>query len=215
MHNTQVQEFAQALSNGAKLVVVDPRHSVAAGKADWYLPIKPGTDIALLLAWMNVIIREGLYDREYVENYTTGFERLKEHVKPYTPEKVWIITGVKPELILRTAREMGRQKPAVLIHPGRHVTWYGDDTQRSRAIAILNALLGSWGRKGGFFYPGELEVPSPKTPPTPNRPAPAPTCSSRSTRWLTMSSPPVCATRPSPLPRLNASSRGGSSMAPT
>ncbi|TKJ39129.1 nitrate reductase [candidate division LCP-89 bacterium B3_LCP] len=167
MHNTQVQEFADAISNGAKLVVVDPRHSVAAGKADWYLPIKPATDIALLLAWMNVIINEDLYDKEYVDKYTVGFEQLVQHVKSYSPEKVWTITGIKPELIRRTAREMGHQKPAVLIHPGRHVTWYGDDTQRSRAIAILNALLGSWGRKGGFFYPGELDVPKPETPPYP------------------------------------------------
>ncbi len=167
MHNTQVQEFADALANGAKLVVVDPRFSTAAGKADWYLPIKPGTDIALLLAWMNVIISEGLYDRDYVEKYTYGFEQLRAHVKPYTPERVWSITGIKPELIRATAREMGHQKPAVLVHPGRHVTWYGDDTQRTRAIAILNAILGSWGRKGGFFYPGELEVPKPPHPPFP------------------------------------------------
>ncbi|MBU0517662.1 molybdopterin-dependent oxidoreductase [bacterium] len=164
MHNTQVQEFADAMANGAKLVVVDPRHSVAAGKADWYLPIKPGTDIALLLAWMNVLISEELYDKEYVEQHTYGFEQLKQHVKSYTPEKVWKITGIRPALIRATAREMGHQKPAVLIHPGRHVTWYGDDTQRSRAIAILNALVGSWGRKGGFFYPGELDVPMPELP---------------------------------------------------
>jgi len=164
MHNTQVQEFADAMANGCKLVVVDPRFSTAAGKADWYLPIKPGTDLALLLSWMNVIINEGLYDKEYVDKYTIGFEQLKAHVQPYTPEKVWIITGIKPEVIRATAREMGHQKPGVLIHPGRHVTWYGDDTQRSRAIAMLNALLGSWGRKGGFYYPGFIDVPSPQTP---------------------------------------------------
>ncbi len=167
MHNTQVQEFADSLAAGAKLVVVDPRHSVAAGKADWYLPIKPGTDTALLLSWMNVIVNEGLYDRDYVDKYTIGFEQLKRHVQPYTPEKVWLITGIKPETIRDTAREMGRQKPAVLVHPGRHVTWYGDDTQRTRAIAILNALLGSWGRKGGFFFPGQVEVPEVKIPPYP------------------------------------------------
>ncbi len=168
MHNTQVQEFADALANGAKLVVVDPRYSTAAGKADWFLPIKPGTDIALLLAWMHVIINEGLFDKEYVDNYATGFDQLRAHVQKYTPEMVWTITGIKPELIRTTAREMGHQKPAVLIHPGRHVTWYGDDTQRSRAIAMLNALLGSWGRKGGFFYPGYVEgVGKVTTPPYP------------------------------------------------
>jgi len=171
MHNTQVQEFADALAAGAKLVVADPRFSVAAGKADWYLPIKPATDMALLLGWMHVIINEGLYDREYVEKYTIGFDQLRAHVQPYTPERVWTITGIKPELIRATAREMGHQKPAVLVHPGRHVTWYGDDTQRVRAIAMLTALLGAWGREGGYFYPGSVEVPKVKVPkyPTPAR----------------------------------------------
>lgn len=164
MHNTQVQEFAAAIAAKAKIVVVDPRYSTAAGKADWFLPVKPGTDIALLLAWMHVLIYEGLYDKEYIENYAYGLEQLKAHTARYSPENVWPVTGIKPEIIRETAREMGRQKPGVLIHPGRHVTWYGDDTQRSRAIAMLNALLGSWGRKGGFFYPGSLEVPAVKTP---------------------------------------------------
>jgi anaerobic selenocysteine-containing dehydrogenase len=63
---SQITEFATGLSRGAKLVAVDPRFSTAASKADWWLPIKPGTDIALLLAWMNVLIAEGLYDKEYV-----------------------------------------------------------------------------------------------------------------------------------------------------
>ncbi len=171
MHNTQVQEFADAVANGSKIVVVDPRYSVAAGKAHWYLPIKPGTDMALILAWMNVLINENLFDKEYVQNYTYGFEQLKAHVQRYTPENVWAITGIKPEVIRETAREMGHQKPGVLIHPGRHVTWYGDDTQRSRAIAMLNALLGSWGRKGGFYFPSNVEIPKVKIPkfPTPER----------------------------------------------
>jgi thiosulfate reductase/polysulfide reductase chain A len=149
------------------LVVVDPRYSTAAGKADWFLPIKPGTDMALLLAWMHVLINEELYDKDYVEKYTYGFEQFKAHVQAYTPERAWTITGIRPEIIRATAREMGHQKPAVLVHPGRHVTWYGDDTQRVRAIAILTALLGAWGRKGGYFYPGEINVPEVETKPYP------------------------------------------------
>ena len=66
MHNTQAQEFAEAVGAGASIIVVDPRFSVAASKAKHYLPIRPGTDLALLLAWMNVIVGEGLYDKEYV-----------------------------------------------------------------------------------------------------------------------------------------------------
>ncbi|MBI3005239.1 MAG: molybdopterin-dependent oxidoreductase [Ignavibacteriales bacterium] len=160
MHNSQVQEFAQAVENGATIIVVDPRFSIAASKAKYYLPIKPGTDLALILAWMNVIVKEGLYDQEYVQKYGFGFEQFATSITEYTPEWAYPETGIQPEIIRKTAREMARYKPATLVHPGRHVTWYGDDTQRSRAIALLNALLGSWGRKGGFYYPVGMDVPS-------------------------------------------------------
>lgn len=159
MHNTQVQDFARAVGRGATIIVVDPRFSVAAGKADHWLPIKPGTDIALLLAWMNVIITEGLYDKQYVDSYTFGFEQLKAHVADKTPEWAWVRTGIEADVIRRTARLMAAARPAVVVHPGRRTTWYGDDTQRSRAIAILSALLGSWGRKGGYFVPATMELP--------------------------------------------------------
>ena len=159
MHNTQVQEFSRAVENGASIIVVDPRFSVAAGKAKYYLPIKPGTDIALLLAWMSVIVNEKLYDVDYVEKYGFGFENFAAEVSQYTPEWAYIETGIDPEVIRETAREMARYKPATLIHPGRHVTWYGDDAQRSRAIALLNALMGSWGRKGGFYIPYSYDIP--------------------------------------------------------
>lgn len=159
MHNTQAQEFADAIGNDASIIVVDPRFSVAAGKAKYYLPIKPGTDLALLLAWMNVIVSENLFDKEYVEKYGFGFEQFKSELSAYTPEWAYPETGIEPKLIRATAREMARYKPATLIHPGRHVTWYGDDAQRSRAIALLNALMGSWGRKGGFYYPVSMDVP--------------------------------------------------------
>ena len=159
MHNTQVQEFAELIERGGTIITVDPRFSVAASKSKYWLPIKPATDMALLLAWINVIIEEGLYDKEYVQRYTFGFEELKAEVKNYTPEWAYPITTISPDLIRKTAREMAKAAPRVIIHPGRHVTWYGDDTQRGRAGAILNALLGSWGRKGGFFFPAKAEVP--------------------------------------------------------
>lgn len=167
MHNTQVQEFADAVQKGASIIVVDPRFSVAASKAKFYLPIKPGTDIALLLAWMGVIVREKLYDAEYIEKYGYGFDKFAAEVSQYTPEWAYIETGIEPEVIVETAREMARYKPATLIHPGRHVTWYGDDAQRSRAIALLNALLGSWGRKGGFYVPYSYSIPKYPYPPYP------------------------------------------------
>ncbi len=167
MHNGQVQEFSEAVANGASVITVDPRFSTAASKSKYWLPIKPATDTALLLAWIHVIIEEELYDKEYVEKYTYGFDLLKESVSQNTPEWAYPITTIKPHIIRETAREMGKHVPATIIHPGRHVTWYGDDTQRVRAGAILNALLGSWGRRGGFFVPAKAHLakyPMPKFP---------------------------------------------------
>jgi thiosulfate reductase/polysulfide reductase chain A len=167
MHNTQVQEFAEAIEQGASIIVVDPRFSIAASKAKYYLPVKPGTDLALILAWMNVIVSEELYDKEYVKNYGFGFEQFAVYIRQFTPEWAYPETGIDPKLIRDTAREMARYRPATLVHPGRHTTWYGDDAQRSRALALLNALLGSWGRKGGFYFPVSMDVPAYPYPPYP------------------------------------------------
>ncbi len=170
MHNTQVQEFATAVGRGASIIVVDPRHSVAASKAKYYLPIKPGTDLALLLAWMHVIVTEKLYDAEYVEKHGFGFEQFAASLATCTPEWAYPETGIDPETIRATAREMARYRPATLVHPGRRTNWNGDDAQRSRALALLNALLGSWGRKGGFYTPNLMGMPD---YPYPDYPKPA------------------------------------------
>jgi thiosulfate reductase/polysulfide reductase chain A len=164
MHNGQVQEMSDAIDKGADIITVDPRFSTAASKSSHWLPIKPATDLALLLAWIHVIIEEGWYDKEYVERHTVGFEQLKQHVRNMTPEWAYGITTIKPEQIRETARVMANASPSVIVHPGRHVVWYGDDTQRSRAIAILNALLGSWGRRGGFYFTDKQSVPSMEHP---------------------------------------------------
>jgi thiosulfate reductase / polysulfide reductase chain A len=171
MHNGQIQEMSDAIDKGVTVITVDPRFSTAAGKSKYWLPIKPSTDIALLLSWIHEIIYNDYYDKKYVAKYCLGFDKLKEHVKDYTPEWAYGITTITPDKIRKTAREMANASPAVLIHPGRHVTWYGDDTQRVRAIAILNALLGSWGRRGGFYRPAKFNVPSAKIPkyPEPKR----------------------------------------------
>ncbi len=159
MHNTQVQELADALARGAELVVVDPRFSVAAGKARHWLPIKPGTDIALLLAWMHVIVTEERYDKDYIATHAMGFDELKAHVADKTPAWAAARTGLDADQIRETARFIAAARPASLIHPGRHTNWYGDDTQRARAMAILAALLGSWGRRGGYVIPSKMDVP--------------------------------------------------------
>ena len=167
MHNGQVQEMSEAIDKGSTIITVDPRFSTAASKSKYWLPIKPATDMALLLAWIHVIINEEWHDKAYVEKYTFGFEQLKAHVQSYTPEWAYGITTIDPNIIRETAKEMANASPAVIIHPGRHVTWYGDDTQRLRAVAILNALLGSWGRRGGFYSPENVEIPEFPHPPYP------------------------------------------------
>jgi thiosulfate reductase/polysulfide reductase chain A len=159
MHNSQTQEFAQAVGNGAKIIVVDPRFSTAAGKASMWLPIKPGTDLALLLAWTNIIISEGWYDKEYVAKYTNGFDKLTEAVKEYTPEWAARETELNEHDIIEAARVMGGNLPNVMIHPGRHFSWHGNDTQRGRAMAILNAILGTWGRPGGIWLAPKGKAP--------------------------------------------------------
>lgn len=160
MHNGQVQEFAQVIEKGATIITVDPRYSVAASKSKYWLPIKASTDMALLLSWIHVIVYENRYNKEYVEKNCIGFDQLKEHVKDFTCEWASEITGLKAEEIHRTACEMAHAAPATIVHPGRHVTWYGDDTQRLRAVAILNALFGSYGQKGGFYNATKASLPS-------------------------------------------------------
>jgi thiosulfate reductase/polysulfide reductase chain A len=150
--NTVMQDFASAWSRGAAVIVVDPRFSSVAAKADHWLPIKPGTDTALLLAWLNVLIEESLYDAEYVAQWTEGFAELAAHVAEMTPEWAAGITDLSADQIRTTARVMAASKPRSVIMPGRHVTWYGNDTQRMRATYLVNALLGAYGRHGGMYF---------------------------------------------------------------
>ncbi len=151
-HNTQLQDFSLALKRGAKLVVVDPRFSVAASKADRWLPIRPGTDTALLLAWLHVLITEGLYDKAYVERYTVGIDKLTEHVQTFTPEWAANVTDLDADVIRAVARELAAHAPRAVVPPGRHTVWYGNDTQRMRALYLVNVLLGNYGVEGGFYF---------------------------------------------------------------
>ncbi len=167
MHNGTVQEISKLIDRKGTIITVDPRFSTMAAHSTKWLPIKPSTDLALLLAWMNVIINEELYDKEYVEKYTFGFDLLKDHVQKYSPEWAASVTTLNASDIYETARMMAAASPRVIIHPGRHTAWYGDDTQRTRAIAILNAILGSYGRKGGFYFPEKVKLPAHPHPPLP------------------------------------------------
>lgn len=150
--NTLMQDFSSMWGRGGKAIVVDPRFSSVATKADHWLPIRPGTDTALLLAWMHVLITEERFDADYVSRWTTGFDRLSSHVAPMTPEWAAGITDLPADDIRATARLMAAHAPRAVIMPGRHTTWYGNDTQRMRAVYLVNALLGAYGREGGIYF---------------------------------------------------------------
>ena len=157
----QMRDLMDGLVRGVKLIVVDPRLSVIAAKADHHLMIRPGTDTALLLGWINHIIGAGLYDKRYIADNVKGFEPLKEHTAGYSLKRVSGITDIPADKIRKTAELIASCAPMTVIHPGRHSAWYGNDVQRLRAQAILTGLLGAWGQKGGIFLPTPLFSVSP------------------------------------------------------
>ena len=138
----------EARRAGARLVVIDPYRTRTAKCADWYLPINPGTDTALALGMMHVIIGEGLHDADYVAKYTTGFEQLREKVKGYTPERVAQWTGIAAEDVRKLGREYATARPAVIrVNYGVQRSEGGG--MAMRAITMLPCITGSWKDVGG------------------------------------------------------------------
>lgn len=147
----ELQRLAAALSRGASLIVIDPRFSAIAAKADHYLQIRPGTDSALILGWINFLVEAGHYDIAHMESRVEGFADLTGIAGGYSPEVVSRITGIPGELIIQTAQTIAGHAPRVIIHPGRHSSWYGNDFERLRAQAVLTGFLRSWDAKGGIY----------------------------------------------------------------
>jgi anaerobic selenocysteine-containing dehydrogenase len=138
----------EARRQGAKLVVIDPYRTRTAACADWYLPINPGTDAALALAMMRVIINENLYDADYVERYTVGFEQLRDKVQEYAPERAARWTGLAASDIVKLAREYATTHPAVIrLNYGVQRSEGGG--MATRAVAMLPCITGSWKEIGG------------------------------------------------------------------
>lgn len=131
-----------------KLIVIDPRRTLLAKAADMHLAVRPGTDGALALAFLNVIISEKLYDKNFVEKYTTGFEKLSDHVKQYTPEKVEEISGVPAEKIREAARMYATAKPATIFQ-GNSLDNADNGFQACRALDILLSITGNLDVRGG------------------------------------------------------------------
>jgi anaerobic selenocysteine-containing dehydrogenase len=142
--------IVEAQRNGAKLVVIDPYRTRTAQCADWYLPINPGTDAALALGMMHVIIGENLHDADYVSKYTLGFEQLREKVKEYPPEGVAHWTGISADDIRQLAREYATTRPSVIrLNYGVQRSERGG--MATRTVAMLPCLIGSWQEVGGGF----------------------------------------------------------------
>ena len=139
----------EALRKGAKLIVIDPKRIPFAKRADVFVQPRPSTDGAFALAMLNVIISEGLYDREFVENWTVGFDRLEKHVKPYTAEWAGRITGVAAEDIKKIARIYATTKPGCIMPSGSKLEQCQSGFQNFRSLSILEALTGNIDVPGG------------------------------------------------------------------
>jgi anaerobic selenocysteine-containing dehydrogenase len=137
---SRVQE---AKRRGARVVAIDPYRSLSAEKCTQHIALLPGTDGALALAMMHVILRDGLVDRDYVAKYTVGFEQLAERVQRYTPEWAAGVCGLRPEEIVELARAYGTIKPAA-IRLNYGMQRHAGGGIAARTIACLPALTGAW-----------------------------------------------------------------------
>jgi formate dehydrogenase major subunit len=140
------------LKNGAKLIVADPRRIELAELADVYLPFKPGTDVALFNGMMNVIISEGLANRDFIENRTEGYEELAKVVEKYTPEVAAEICGVKAEDIIKAARLYAESEAASVCY-AMGLTQHSTGTDNVKSCCNLALLTGNLGKPGAGVNP--------------------------------------------------------------
>ncbi len=166
--------FLGSLERAEHLILIDPRATRLASRADLWLRIRPGTDAALALGMLNVIINEGLYDRDFVEHWTYGFNELRDRVQEYPPERVAETTWVPQEKIIRGARILATEKPGC-IQVGESLETGNNSIQTLRAIVCLMAVTGNIERPGSMvsWVPPDAgpmedfatEVPPPKEVP--------------------------------------------------
>ncbi|MCZ6533740.1 MAG: molybdopterin oxidoreductase family protein [SAR324 cluster bacterium] len=163
-----------ARRKGARLVVIDTYRNATARQADWFIPVRPGTDAALALGMMREIIAAGLHDENFIDRYTVGFEDLRQACQPYTPQRVQEITGVPAQQLVTLARDYGRSE-AAFIRLGLGLSRHSNGAMTVRSISCLPALTGAWERRGGGFLcfgwgsvcqnQNYLRHPAPEDPP--------------------------------------------------
>ena len=147
-HHYVYNDIIEAVEKGAKLIVIDPVKTKLAERAELWLRLRPGTDLALALSMINIIISESIYDKKFVDKWTVGFKELKRHVLEYPPETVEEVTWVDKEKITQAARLYALHGPAC-IHWGNGLDTNINSIQCSRSIAILRAITGNLGIPGG------------------------------------------------------------------
>ena len=163
-HNPDESDFPlqlaleENLKKGARLVVIDPKRIPLADRAELYLRIRPGTDGAMALAMINVIVNEELYDEEFVEKYTMGFEKLKTHIQKFTPEWAQTVTWVNAEAIRRLSRLFAQVKGASIYQGTCTQDQTANGTQNSRAFAILQSITGNINNRGGWVISPRLPL---------------------------------------------------------
>ncbi len=163
-HNPDASDFPlrlaieENLKKGSKLVVIDPKRIPLADRAEMYLRIRPGTDGAMALAMINVIINENLYDSEFIEKYTIGFDRLVPHIQQYTPEWAEKITWVPAEDIRKLARMFANTKGASIYQGTCTQDQTANGTQNSRAFSVLQTITGNINIPGGWVISPRLPL---------------------------------------------------------
>jgi len=147
-----IDRILNAKDRGARLIVIKPQMQPDAAKADIWMPVRPGTDGALVLAMLNVVINEELYDAEFIEKWCYGFDRLVPHIQKYTPEWAEPITGLPAAQIREVARLYATTR-AACINAGNGFDQAVDSNNAVRAVAILMAITGHIDRPGGNIAP--------------------------------------------------------------
>ncbi len=150
VHVSHAKRYLKGLENGAKLVIVDPRFSASAAKADIWVKIKPGTDTAFVLGIMNYMVANGKYNKKFVEDHGVGFAEFKDAIKDWSLAKTAKECDVPEAQIKEVAELLGANAPNVSVHPGRFSSWHGNDFHRGRSLACLAGMLGAFGVPGGF-----------------------------------------------------------------
>ncbi|MBT5036941.1 MAG: formate dehydrogenase subunit alpha [Rhodospirillaceae bacterium] len=151
-HPVAATFLKNAVKRGAKLIIIDPRGSSLSRFATHFLQFKPGRDVALLNALMHVIVAEELYDEQYVQAHTEGFEQLRDHLKDFSPEEMAPICGIEPDVLRQVARLYAGAEAAIIFW-GMGISQHIHGTDNARCLISLALMSGQVGRPGSGLHP--------------------------------------------------------------